>query len=129
MFEKQFWEAIVTGSKVQTIRRTRKKPINYYGQMLSLRGWEGVAYRSKQAIVCEEKCIDCRPIWIDGGGIVIDGHDRIDEPEELDLFAQLDGFANWEAMQGYDNLCKQLPFSGDFIQWGPNKLLASKYVH
>ena len=125
LFEKQFWEPIVSGTKVHSIRPTRKRPISP-GDSLSLRGWEGVAYRSKQAILCEETCIDVRDLWIDRSGVVIEGYDRIDEPEELDLFATTDGFANWDEMRQYRNLFYHLPFSGDFIQWGPNKFLESK---
>ncbi len=91
MFEKQFWEPVVSGAKVHSIRPTRKRPINA-GDLLSLRGWAGVAYRSQQRVLCEETCIDVRPIWIDLDGVVIDGYDRIQEPEELDLFAKSVGF-------------------------------------
>lgn len=125
MFEKRFWEPIVSGTKVHSIRPTRKRPI-VPGELIRLRGWEGAAYRSKQMTLCEEICIDVRNIWIDLQGIVVEGFDRIDEPQELDLFAQTDGFRDWNDMRSYRNLFYNLPFAGDFIQWGPNKFLAGK---
>lgn len=125
MFEKRFWEPIFSGEKVHSIRPSRKRPISP-GDDLSIRGWAGVAYRSKQKIICEETVIDVRPIWIDLQGIVIDGFDRINEPEDLDAFARTDGFKDWADMRQYRNLFYKLPFSGDFIQWGINEFLQTK---
>jgi hypothetical protein len=59
---------------------------------------------------------------------VIEGYGRISEPDELDLFATTDGFANWEEMRHYRDLLHDPPFSGDFIQWGVNKFLAGKFI-
>jgi len=121
LFEKRFWEPIFSGEKVHTIRRTRKRPIGP-GDELSLRGWTGKPYRSKQFVLCEETCLDVRRIWIDQQGIVIDGLDRLSEPEELDAFARSDGFTGWEEMRLYRDFFYDLPFSGDFIQWGIHPL-------
>lgn len=122
LFEKRFWEPIFCGDKVHSIRRGRKRPI-VPGDRLSLRGWEGVAYRSNQRVLCEETCLDVRPIWIDTRGVYIDGYDRLEEPEDLDRFAVSDGFATWEAMRIYRDFFYRLPFSGDFIQWGVHPFL------
>lgn len=53
LFEPRFWESVATGHKVHSIRPKRKRPINV-GDALSLRGWEGKPYRSKQRVLCEE---------------------------------------------------------------------------
>jgi len=125
LFEKRFWKPIFSGDKLHSIRPTRKRAINP-GDPLSLRGWEGVAYRSKQVILSDEVCINVMPIRIDLDGIYIDNYGRIREPDELDEFAKTDGFANWQEMRGYRNMFYNLPFSGDFIQWGLNKFLETK---
>lgn len=121
MFERRFWEFIVSGEKVHTIRHTRKRPINR-GDKISLRGWEGKAYRSPQKTLAEEECIAIRDCWIDSRGIVIDGV-RFDEPGELDAFAVSDGFKDWEDMRTYRDFTTNLPFSGELIQWGMHPML------
>lgn len=122
LFERRFWEAVVTGAKVHSIRRRRKRPINA-GDSLSLRGWEGKAYRSRQRVLCDETCIAVRECWIDGQGVVIDQH-RFSDPEELDAFALSDGFESWDQMRMYRDFFYNLPFAGELIQWGVHPLLA-----
>lgn len=123
LFEPRFWRPIATGEKVHSIRRTRKRPINP-GDELSLRGWEGKPYRSRQRTLTDETCLAVRECWIDAQGIVIDQH-RFSEPDELDAFAVSDGFDNWEQMRTYRDFFYNLPFSGDFIQWGVHPMLAN----
>lgn len=122
LFERRFWKPIATGDKVHTIRRQRKRPISP-GDAISLRGWEGKAYRSKQCIISEEICIKVRDCWIDVQGVVIDGH-RFSEPEELERFAISDGFESWAQMRTYNDFFRNLPFSGELIQWGVHPMLA-----
>lgn len=47
MFKEQFAEAVKSGTKLQTIRPPRKRPINV-NDVLSLRKWTGRPYASKQ---------------------------------------------------------------------------------
>lgn len=126
LFERRFWEAVATGAKVHTIRRPRKRPINV-GDQLSLRGWEGKAYRSPQRILTEETCIGIRDIWIDVDGIEIDGERIFNRYEPhaglLDQFAQTDGFATWEELLSFTHFCRRLPFAGEMIQWGIHPML------
>lgn len=123
LFEPRFWKAVVSGDKVHSIRRTRKRPV-YPGDSLSLRGWEGKPYRSCQRVLCEEICLTVRECWIDARGVVIDGIHRFSELEELDAFAVSDGFDNWNQMKAFRDFCFTLPFSGDLIQWGVHPMLA-----
>lgn len=118
LFEPRFWEPILTGAKVHTIRRPRKYPINP-GDEISLRGWDGKPYRSKQRTLRNETCLFVRECRIYVLGITIDGH-WIGEPEELDRFAVSDGFENWGQMRDYQ---ESLPFSGVLIQWGVHPML------
>lgn len=121
LFEKRFWELIVCGHKVHTIRQPRKRPINP-GDALSLRGWEGAAYRSKQRVLAEETCVAVRDIWIDAQGIVIDQR-RLDDPDELNRFAVSDGFSGWAELLSFTHFCRKLPFAGEMIQWGVHPML------
>jgi hypothetical protein len=126
LFEPRFWEPVASGHKVHSIRRARKRPISV-GDALSLRGWEGKPYRSKQRVLCDEACIAVRECWIDRQGIVI-GQTRFSDPAELDAFAVSDGFANWEEMRTYRDWAYSLPFSGELIQWGVHPMLAKDFV-
>ncbi|HEY1599688.1 MAG TPA: hypothetical protein VGG64_08810 [Pirellulales bacterium] len=127
LFERRFWQPVVSGEKVHSIRRTRKRPI-VPGESLSLRAWEGRPYRSRMRVLCEETCIAVRECWIDRSGIVID-QQRFGEPDELDAFARSDGFASWEHMKLYRDFFYRLPFAGDLIQWGAHPLLAHLAIH
>lgn len=122
LFEKRFWKPIVEGDKVHTIRRERKRAIKP-GDLLSLRGWEGVAYRSRQRTLSDEICLNATRIWIDIHSVCIDGFNRICEPDDLERFAVSDGFECWAAMRAYNDFFRSLPFSGYFIQWGEHKML------
>lgn len=112
LFERRFWPPIVSGEKVHTIRRPRKHPI-CPGDAISLRGWEGKAYRSRQRVLCDETCLTVRNCRIDAQGIVIDGR-RFSERRELDAFAVSDGFVDWNEMRSYHDF--SLPFSGRSIK-------------
>lgn len=122
LFERRFWAPIVAGEKVHTIRRPRKHPI-CPGEDISLRGWEGKAYRSRQRVLCDETCLTVRECWIDAQGIVIDQH-RFSAQHELDAFAVSDGFSDWSEMRTYRD---DLPFSGDLIQWGVHPMLRNLF--
>lgn len=123
LFEPRFWKAIRSGEKVHSIRRERKRRIEP-GDALSLRGWEGKAYRSKQFVLREETCLVVRMCWIDRSGVVIDDTPFRDA-ESLDRFAQSDGFVSWRAMRMYRDFHYNLPFCGHLIQWGVHPMLAN----
>lgn len=127
LFERRFWAPIIHGDKVHSIRRTRKRPI-VPGQQLSLRGWEGSAYRSRQRVLSEELCLNVTPIRIDAQGVYIDGYGRISEQTDLDEFAVSDGFESWKGMCLYRDFNYGLPFTGDFIQWGNHRLLTRLFT-
>lgn len=123
LFEQRFWSSIVSGEKVHSIRRERKRPI-HPGDALSLRGWEGKAYRSKQLILSEETCLFIRECRIDQDGISIDSK-RFSSLNDLNMFAKSDGFSSWEAMRMYRDFHYDLPFVGILIQWGVHPMLAN----
>ena len=122
LFERRFWEAVVTGEKVHTIRRPRKRQIDP-GDRLSLRGWEGKPYRSRQRVLSEETCIAIRDVWIDCRQVVVGDHQF--HGEELEAFARSDGFGNFAELLVFVGYHHRLPFSGELIQWGVHTLLKS----
>jgi hypothetical protein len=115
LFHPRFAEPIQSGRKCQTIRPERKRPIKP-GDELSLRQWEGKAYRSKQVELLAVKCIAAFKIWITDRSVVALNGSQV---HNLDGFARGDGFDSWaemvaylEAPGGYG-----LPFEGVLIQW------------
>lgn len=135
MFQNRFWHLILDGSKVNTIRPARKRPI-LPGENLSLRGWEGKAYRSKQRELLIATCLAVREIIIFDTFVHVEGYgDGITKPEELDQFARFDGFESFQEMREFqkalypENLRGMSDrFRGTFIQWGENSVL-SKHLN
>jgi hypothetical protein len=101
MFQPRFAAAIREGRKVQTIRkRARCKP----GDTLSLREWEGKAYRpgSKQVEIARVVCDSVLGIVLTGSprGLVANIAGAHFEGAELDEEARRDGFKDNEEMEG-----------------------------
>ena len=88
LFMERFHAAILDGRKRQTIRRIRKRPI-MPGDTLSLRGWEGLPYRSQQTVLDLATCHSVASIEIDYDiagrfRVVVGG--KVLSPAELDSF-------------------------------------------
>ena len=64
LFQPRFHDAVRSGTKRQTIRLPRKRPIRP-GDPLSLRAWSGKPYRSKQTILGFGVCMAADQITID----------------------------------------------------------------
>ena len=99
MFDRMFVDAIASGVKRQTYRQPRARPIRP-GDTISLRYWEGVAYRSKQIKIAEVVCTSVEPAQLNASDII---HQH----------AVDDGFPDREAMIDYFDL----PFQGYLIRW------------
>jgi hypothetical protein len=119
LFHERFVPAIRAGHKRQTIRPPRKRPIGV-GQVLSLRCWEGKAYRSAQLEILSAPCAASFDVMIMPRWYALGSSGPIEQgPRELDEFARADGFESWSDLQewyrspdGYG-----LPFRGCLIQW------------
>lgn len=116
-FQKQFVPFVESGAKTHTIRGKRKarpKP----GQTF----YAYYAMRTKQCRKLLQSTItrvqDITIVRGDTGVycIVIDGEALF--PDEKELLATRDGFANFEAMTRFWPPAK-LPFYGDIIHWKP----------
>ena len=99
MFRRRFVPLIESGDKCQTYRPPRKRRI-VPGDRLSLRCWEGVAYRSKHREIMEVECTSVEPVTITVGSITY-------------AMAVLDGFTTRNDMIDYFDL----PFEGILIRW------------
>ncbi len=116
MFQERFADKVATGVKRQTIRPTRKRPIKA-GDFLSLRKWEGKAYRSKQIELATGTCIGVYDIEILEHTAIIDGLDYDRRGVGIHYFATADGFESWGHMRDWFKETHGLPFVGSLIQW------------
>lgn len=122
MFHKRFIEPIQAGTKKQTIRPPRKRPIKV-GDELALRYWVGKGYRSPQATILYASCTAVFSISINAECYVLGDESAIvgscSDPAKLDEFARADGFESWaDMMAWYRSDGYGLPFEGVLIQWG-----------
>lgn len=120
MFQKRFVTPIQAGTKSQTIRPVRKRPLKV-GELLSLRHWEDKAYRSPQIEFFKATCLGTLDIQVHAAGILLgDGNfDGTFSVPYLNAFAAGDGFANWAEMKEFfeSRFGYGLPFIGTLIQW------------
>lgn len=121
MFMPQFAPLVESGAKLQTVRPTPKR-MPKPGDRISLRGWSGKPYRSKQRVLREsiitevtpiELCfIRCRLlIWIRGE------KPRHLNTAEIEAFARADGFHDAAEMAHWFQMNHGLPFAGVLIVW------------
>lgn len=115
MFQPQFHDMVADGIKRQTIRKRPKREINI-GDHLSLRGWLGLPYRSKQFLIADAVVKDVQEVNIFGDSIQIDGI-RLTKPQREQL-AKDDGFKDFDAMVQWFRDTHGLPFEeGILIKW------------
>lgn len=129
LFMSRFHEPIRSGRKRQTIRRTRKRPIQI-DEPLSLRYWTGAAYRSKQETLLETKCVGSFNVNItwdfDEDTLLIRTTKAPLTHREANAFARNDGFESledmakfWRDVHGMGNpmIYEPEPFVGQCILW------------
>lgn len=115
MFQHRFADLVATGKKNQTIRPIGKRKIEK-GMKLSLRKWEGKAYRSKQIVLKEVTCISVAQVYLDHHGFhSSDGHTLSSVAN--DMIARADGFESFQALLEWFKETHGLPFNGRLIQW------------
>lgn len=112
-FKRQFADKVRDGSKRQTIRKERKRPI-VTGTKLQLY----VAQRSSNAEkMLDTVCTKTEAIFIDVGGawVMVGGRDlTFEQKQEL---AHADGFKDWGALLEFIQYSYGLPFDGRVIHW------------
>lgn len=115
MFQHQFADAVASGAKRQTIRPPRKRPIKV-GDAISLRKWEGAAYRSRQVELAKGTCSEVAEIEIAPGYIKING-EFLGSAGKYAPFAWADGFSGITEMVKWFEETHGLPFRGVLIKW------------
>lgn len=122
LFQKCFVAPIQAGTKRQTIRPPRKRPIPI-GAALSLRYWSEKPYRSPQIEFATTVCAITLCVRIEREFISLS---RCGVPwqgvRDLNAFARGDGFESWEEMREYftSRFGYGLPFDGVLYGWeGP----------
>ena len=110
-FERRFADAVAKGTKLQTVRRDRKRPIVVGDRLQLYTGLRTKGARHLADAICTETqaCeIDREDLFV--GGRFLDGHDR-------EGFATADGFKSYDAMASWFSNKSGLPFSGRVIKW------------
>lgn len=118
MFQPRFAALVESGNKTQTIRPTRKRPLQV-GESVSLRKWSGVPYRSPQ--------IELRTAWIVGvvpvkleqyrADMMITVNTYTLYSDQACAFAWADGFPHLASMFDWFEATHGLPFVGQLIRW------------
>jgi hypothetical protein len=118
LFMPRFEAPILAGTKRQTIRRERKRPISP-GDELSLRRWAGMPYRSPQIILGRAECVAVKEvdIWSDGNFLLVNVGGFELSQRKVEAFARDDGFEDAADMHQHWANHNGFPFRGVVIQW------------
>lgn len=120
MFGTRFAAPIQAGTKTQTIRCKRIRPIRV-GDTLDLREWSGKPYHSPQRrIVAPVTCVRVETVTWDLAAAIqrwIRVEDRWLTVEDLDPFARRDGFADRDMWVGYQLERDRVKFTGMLYSW------------
>jgi len=129
MYQNQFVPRIEDGSKSTTIRARRKRKVNI-GDILDNRRWTGKPYCSKQERIGLYECVESSPVFIRYGEVRVDAGAFYYFPS-IEIFAEDDGFKNFEAMSDwFDRNHEGLPFEGFLYRWKPiPEPLAGRLAH
>jgi len=114
LFQSKFEEMIQSGRKYHTIRPKRKIPLRP-GQVLSLRVWTGLPYRSKQREIHTSSVKKVLPVVIDSERIILDG--VLLNQTQAEELAWHDGFSTLSALLLWFTTYHGLPFFGEIIYW------------
>lgn len=125
-FRQRYWAEVRTGAKTQTIRTARKR-LPQVGDTVSLRGWVGAPYRSKQMrlrpdteltavlpVKIERKGLDSLGVRV---SICVAGYCLDDD--EREALAVADGFASFDEMLPFFVTLKNPSYSGHLYKWSP----------
>lgn len=116
MFQSRFAAAVQHGEKRRTIRRVPTR-IPETGDIIDCRMWTGVAYRSphqklRQATITRVALVQI----LDSGAATTSSTQPGKQPvQDLEAFAQADGFPSWLEMRDWFHRTHGLPFVGLLI--------------
>jgi hypothetical protein len=111
-FQARFADAIASGTKTQTIRAPRKNGHVEVGNPVQL--YTGLRTKKVRKLRDPDPvCIRSTYCHINEQGITFGNY----PPTDLDQFARLDGFANFDDMKNWFRETHGLPFIGQLIEW------------
>ncbi|MDR2676100.1 MAG: hypothetical protein LBC18_14850 [Opitutaceae bacterium] len=118
MFQPRFARPVEAWTKRQTIRARGARVIRP-GDLLDLREWTGLPYRSKQRRLGLAECTSVDPVFIGQYAlpVSVSGEELCAEGREH--FARADGFENLAQMHDWFSRVHGLPFTGNLIKWQP----------
>lgn len=119
MFKPQFVPLIQSGSKRTTLRPIPKRRPEA-GDVIDIREWASLPYRSKQLKIRTAPIVIVRDAVIWDDGLVLDGL-MLGSEAMLDAIAKADGFDGWEQMYDWFKRSYSLPFHGILICWDPDR--------
>ena len=113
-FQEQFANDVENGKKRQTIRKQRKQPFKL-GETLYL--YTGLRTKKVKKLM-EIKCKSIEKVKIRGTGITLNSGEIIRyQYYRADLYAQDDGFKDFNEMRDWFKKTHGLPFEGILIKW------------
>lgn len=115
MFMAKLAPKVRDGSKRHTVRPERKRPIKL-GDRLSLRRWQGKAYRSKQVKLRAAVCTKVEPLRLTRKKLLSIGGKRLNATE-AEAFAKADGLESFLEFAQFLEQAHGLPFKGQVIHW------------
>lgn len=114
-FMPRFAKLVESGEKLQTVRLTPKR-MPKIGDVISLREWTGLPYRSPQRVLKESVIIHLASCNMDRYDQLIVGGTRITGPRQ-DEFAVKDGFKDAQEMFDWFEETHGWPFEGILTVW------------
>lgn len=112
-FQKQFTPLVELGSKRQTIRGRRKRPIRVGDTLYLYTGMRTKACRRLGEVVCA-KVAD---VVVEESYLIVGMNCYRSWDYRCDAFARADGFPSFEAMLEWFRRQYGLPFRGQLIKW------------
>lgn len=110
-FQAQFAPAVESGQKRRTIRAEGKRKHAQAGDALQL--YTGMRQAGCR-LLARSVCTASTYCAIREDGVTLGNHPR----EDVDAFAQADGFRDFEDMKAWFRETHGLPFIGRLIEWG-----------
>ena len=123
-FQKQFADAVESGKKKQTIRAPRKNGHAKVGDKLQL--YTGMRRKGHCRKLRDAVCSGASSVKIEDHHLRIEieqdhycllSYAEPDSQDDMERFAQADGFDSWEAMRDWFEQQHSLPFEGVLIMW------------
>lgn len=116
-FAAQFASSVESGSKLQSIRAPRKRPIKVGDWLALYTGMRQPTCRKLgEAVVESVEEIAIGPYYTNGNSCIAIEHTTLGA-EAANRIARADGFASWIELADWFDRTHGIPFSGHLIRW------------